>query len=294
MKPTAIALAFAAVLVGRAAAQDLGPVVSEAIVEAPPSAVWTAWTTGEGLRAWLAPHADIDLRLGGLMRTNYSQQGTLADPRTIENTILAFDPGRMLSIRVSKFPRDFPFPNAIGNMWTVIYFEPAGERQTRVRVVSMSFGADEESQKMRAFFERGNAVTLQQLQKHFARPAREKGQAASGDVVRAYLQAYNQHDVERMLGFLAPEFVWLSVTGDSVVVEARGVDALRSQMMAYFRRLPSTRSELEEVIALGPWVSARERAHWITASGPRSQASLSVYEVRDGLIRRVWYYPVAR
>jgi hypothetical protein len=26
------------------------------------------------LRAWLAPHAAIDLRVGGLMRTNYEKQ----------------------------------------------------------------------------------------------------------------------------------------------------------------------------------------------------------------------------
>jgi uncharacterized protein YndB with AHSA1/START domain len=44
-------------------------IVSEGVVSAPVSEVWKAWTTSEGLKSWLAPHADIELRIGGLMRT---------------------------------------------------------------------------------------------------------------------------------------------------------------------------------------------------------------------------------
>jgi len=125
-----------------------------------------------------------------------------------------------------------------------------------------------------------------------ATPALRDTSAAA--VVRAYIAAYNAHDVEKVLTFLAPDFVWLSITADSVAVEARGVEAIRAQLVDYFRSIPTARSTLEDVTALGPWVSARERAHWVSASGPRSQASLSVYEVREGLLRRVWYYPVVR
>lgn len=113
-------------------------------------------------------------------------------------------------------------------------------------------------------------------------------------VVRAYVQAYNAHDIDGMMAFLAPDFVWLSIVGDSVAVEARGHAVLRAQMADYFRRLPSARSEFEEITALGPWVSVHERAHWVSGTGPRSQASLSVYEVRGGVLQRVWYYPVVK
>lgn len=157
-----------AILSGGAAAQNVSPIVSEGIIEAPLDAVWAAWTTSEGLRSWLAPHAEIDLRVGGVMRTNYSAQGVLGDPQTIENTVLSFDPKTMLSIKVAKTPAGFPFPNAIQQMWTVLYFEETGPRRTQVRVVSLGFRPDEESQKMRAFFDRGNAVTMQQLQRHFS------------------------------------------------------------------------------------------------------------------------------
>lgn len=121
-----------------------------------------------------------------------------------------------------------------------------------------------------------------------------KPDTSAASVVRAYIDAYNSHDIEKVLSFLAADFVWLSITADSVSVEARGVAAIRTQLAQYFRTIPTSRSELEEVSALGPWVSARERAHWVGANGPRSQASLSVYEVRGGRLQRVWYYPAVR
>jgi hypothetical protein len=40
-------------------------------------AVWAAWASGDGLRAWFASHAENDMRLGGLMRTNCNPQGVL-------------------------------------------------------------------------------------------------------------------------------------------------------------------------------------------------------------------------
>jgi uncharacterized protein YndB with AHSA1/START domain len=145
-------------------AQSTEPLMHEAVVPAPVEVVWKAWSTNEGLRSWLAPHAEIDFRIGGKMRTNYSADGGLQDPGTIENTILSFDRHRMISIRVSRAPANFPFPKAIYAMWTVMYFEPVAADQTRVRVVAAGFSADEESQRMRAFFERGNAATLRQMQ----------------------------------------------------------------------------------------------------------------------------------
>ena len=148
-------------------AQDVGPISHEGIVESSVDQVWAAFTTSEGLRAWLAPHAEIDLRVGGLMRTNYNAKGQLGDSGTIENVILSFEPQRMISIKVAKPPANFPFPNAVREMWTVLHFSPAGLGRTNVREVTLGFAADAESQRMRAFFNQGNATTLSQLQRLF-------------------------------------------------------------------------------------------------------------------------------
>lgn len=144
-------------------------IVAEGVVSAPVSAVWSAWTTTVGLKAWLAPHADIDLRIDGVMRANYDPKGRLGDAGTIENRVLAYETERMLSIKVAKAPEKFPFKTKISDMWTVLYFQPTVDGKTLLRIVGMGFGADEESQRMKEFFIQGNASTLTQLQKHFQR-----------------------------------------------------------------------------------------------------------------------------
>ena len=149
-------------------ARALDFIVTEGVVAAPVTTVWTAWTTTTGLKSWLAPNVDIDLRLDGLMRTNYDPKGSLGDPGTIENRVLSFEPEKMLSIRVAKAPDKFPFRTKIGEMWTVLYFEPTSDGKTLLRIVELGFGSDEESQRMKDYFKRGNAFTLSQLQKRFA------------------------------------------------------------------------------------------------------------------------------
>lgn len=153
-------------------AQPSDALVHEGTIPAPIETVWAAWTTSNGLRSWLAPHAEIDFRIGGRLLANYEAGASLEDPGTIENTVLSYDPYKMISIRVSQAPESFPFPNAIYEIWTVMYFEPLSSEDTLVRVVVNGFSADEESQRMRAFFDQGNAATIRQMQDRIGTPQR--------------------------------------------------------------------------------------------------------------------------
>lgn len=111
-------------------------------------------------------------------------------------------------------------------------------------------------------------------------------------VVHGQMDAFNRHDVTAMAEGVAPDFVWFSVAEDELTVEIRGRSAFAEGMRSYFESLPSVRSELEESLSSGSFVTIRERAHWTDGSGvERSQRALGVYEVRDGMIQRVWYYP---
>ena len=177
MKNTALAVSFAFILLlspGLSLAQDSSRLIHEGVVNAPADQVWAAFTTKEGIESWMAAHAKIELKIGGTMKTQYDPKGTIEDGKAIENTILSYEPMRMLSFKVTKAPDAFPFPNAIKNMWTVVYFAPEGDKATRVREVSMGFGNDDESKKMREFSNRANAFTLQKLQKRFAAMADAK------------------------------------------------------------------------------------------------------------------------
>ncbi len=147
---------------------DAHRLVTEGVIDAPREEVWKALTTKEGQESWNVAHAEIDCRVGGKMRTHYDAKGKIGDADTIENAILSLDPGHMLTIQVSKPPETFPFKQAIKNVWTVLYFEEIGPKQTRLRVVGNGYGDDEESQKLRSFFDKGNSFTLQKLQEKFA------------------------------------------------------------------------------------------------------------------------------
>jgi uncharacterized protein YndB with AHSA1/START domain len=162
-----IALLLASALV-QSAGGSLEPIVFEAIVNAPVERVWDAFTTKAGMESWMAATGDIEPRVGGRMRTSYRKGADLDGETAIHQTILSIDPGRMLSYRTVKSPAGFPFAAAIGQTWTVIYFEPVEGGRTQVTVKMLGYSGEAESQKMRAFFEVGNKATLDALVKRFS------------------------------------------------------------------------------------------------------------------------------
>lgn len=141
-------------------AQSPSLIVSEATVKAPIDDVWRAWTTKEGIESWMVAKTEFELRIGALWRTSYSKDSNLDDDASIHQEILAFDPHRMLSFRTVRPPKGFPFPTAILKTWTVVYFEEVGAGHTKITGKMLGYTEDAESQKMRAFFERGNKATL--------------------------------------------------------------------------------------------------------------------------------------
>jgi uncharacterized protein YndB with AHSA1/START domain len=144
-------------------------VVNEAVVAAPVSEVWKAFTTRAGIESWMVGAGDIDLRIGGLIRTSYQKGSDLDGETAIHQQILSLDPERMLSYRVVKPPTGFPFAQQIGSTWTTVYFESIDRTHTRVVGRMLGFRSDAESQKMRAFFVTGNKATMDALVKRFRR-----------------------------------------------------------------------------------------------------------------------------
>lgn len=132
-------------------------------IDADVESVWQAFSTSEGLTKWMAPLADIDLRIGGKMRSNYNAKGELGDETTIENTILSFDPKRMISLKVTKYPSGFPFENAAKSTWSIFYFNELSPSRTKITVVGLGYTDEEDSKRMREFFESANKQVLDKL-----------------------------------------------------------------------------------------------------------------------------------
>lgn len=143
--------------------------VNEGIVNAPIHEVWKVWSTSEGYRTLGVALAEVDLRVGGAIRSRYSADGVLGDDQTIENEILAYEPPRMMAIRIRTVPKNFPFKEAWKHTWTVVTSTPLDADRTLVRVASLGYGTDPESQAMRRFFERGNEDTIKTMAARFAK-----------------------------------------------------------------------------------------------------------------------------
>ena len=116
-------------------------------------------------------------------------------------------------------------------------------------------------------------------------PEREK-------LVRQLVAAFNDRNISGMLEVLDEDAQWLSISGEKITVESSGKKLLRDRMASYFRRCQSCKSSLDWIQTTGNRVLAMERATWVSKTGLKSQASLSVYEFRNNKILRVYYFPV--
>lgn len=153
------------------------PLVRERVIEAPIEELWRVFSTGEGFTKLGPAQAEVDLRLGGRIRTHYDPQGVLGDDGTIENEILAFEAPRMIAFRIAKAPKGFPFPEAKESTWTVVTLTDVGAGRTHARIAMLGWTGDAESQAMRAFFASGNEWTLQKLASAWDASAAPKAEA---------------------------------------------------------------------------------------------------------------------
>jgi uncharacterized protein YndB with AHSA1/START domain len=156
---------------GAAHAADEVSFVNEGVVPAPIDEVWKVFSTSDGYKALGPALTEVNLTVGGTIRSRYRADGVLGDAETIENVILAYEPPTMMAIRIQKPPASFPFKEAWRKPWTVLTLTPLDAGHTRVRTASLGFGSDEESLAMRRFFEAGNQQTIETLRRHFGTPA---------------------------------------------------------------------------------------------------------------------------
>lgn len=143
------------------------PQATEGFINASPAEVWRIFTTADGYKQTGVAHAEVDFKIGGTIRTHYDPKGRLGDANTIVNEILAYEPERMLAIRIKQPPADFEYPDAIAGTWTVIYLTPAGDNMTQVRFVGLGYTDAPRSQALRKFFADGNRWTLDQIAKPY-------------------------------------------------------------------------------------------------------------------------------
>lgn len=117
-------------------------------------------------------------------------------------------------------------------------------------------------------------------------PAADPLALEAAAVVDRQHAAYNRHDLEGFLAAYADSVV-IQTLGDSVAMTGKA--RLRESSADWFAEAPAARVEVTERMRLGPFVVDRQRV----SGGPEGKPleAIGIYEVREGLIRRVWTIP---
>lgn len=155
---------IAALVLGPEPAQQQ-PIRTEVVVDAPLQEVWAAWSTKSGLESWLAPSAEVELRLGGRYSTNVS--GQVGEPGTIDLTILAFEPLHALCITKAAPAEGLPTVAASNALWAVITLRPVDAGHTLVQQSTLGWQQGEEWDRARLFFRQADRYVLESLRRRF-------------------------------------------------------------------------------------------------------------------------------
>lgn len=148
------------------AANATEPPVTEGFVNAPVAEVWQRVTASTGDARSPSGQADRKLRIGGDIRVQYPQENP-GEPETIVSEVLAFEPERMLALRVKQAPTGFPAQAALDGVWTILYLTPSGEDMTHVRIVELGYSDEPAARAAREFLASGHRRMLDTLAKQY-------------------------------------------------------------------------------------------------------------------------------
>lgn len=158
-----------------------------AIIHMPADELFAHFTTAEGIvKAWSVAKAKVDFRVGGQIRTAYAADADLDAPTSIVNTILAFEPNRMITIKATA-PEGSPewLQLVCREAFSVITFEPMSPRATRLTITGVGYGEGEVWDQAYAFFDKGNQWTLDQMKQKLG-PGNEDGAARAMALLRTF------------------------------------------------------------------------------------------------------------
>jgi uncharacterized protein YndB with AHSA1/START domain len=138
--------------------------IQEFTIKAPLEAVWDAYTTKNGWESWAVPLAQVDLKVGGTIKTNYNKDGTIGDSTTITTHIINYVPKQLITLQAEitdNFP-DFMKKEA-DDFYNVIYFDPLDDATTKVKSFGIGYKNTPKYRSLLNYFISANEQTLMNL-----------------------------------------------------------------------------------------------------------------------------------
>lgn len=106
----------------------------------------------------------------------------------------------------------------------------------------------------------------------------------AAQIIQDQVDAYNARDLDRFLGFYAPDVVLEDAAGS---VMMQGHDALRGFYGAMFEQSPNLHADIPKRIVVGSWVIDEEEVSGMQVEGfPPELHAAVIYQVEDGKIAR--------
>lgn len=132
--------------------------------DVPVEELWKAYVTEEGWTSWASPVAEIDLRVGGTIRTHYGEGAKIGDPGTNTLHIVNYVPNKLLTLRAEIGER---WPEIMkqdaDNLSNVILFEELGEKRCRVLSYGIGYRQSPEYDSLLQFFSQANEDLMRKL-----------------------------------------------------------------------------------------------------------------------------------
>jgi uncharacterized protein YndB with AHSA1/START domain len=129
---------------------------------------WQLIATADGWKKWAAPVVSFNLKVGGLILTNYDKNKTVKDSGTIRIPIINYIEGEMITLKVilnDNFSEKVRQEDQ--NLQEIIQVVDLGKRKTKVVSSMIGWGTGTDWEKTYDFFAKGNKWSYEQLTKLF-------------------------------------------------------------------------------------------------------------------------------
>jgi hypothetical protein len=129
---------------------------------------WQLIATADGWKKLAAPVVSFNLKVGGLILTNYDKNKTVKDSGTIRIPIINYIEGEMITLKVilnDNFSEKVRQEDQ--NLQEIIQVVDLGKRKTKVVSSMIGWGTGTDWEKTYDFFAKGNKWSYEQLTKLF-------------------------------------------------------------------------------------------------------------------------------
>lgn len=138
----------------------------EVVVAATAEQVWASWTSRDGIRAFMAPDAEVDARVGGAFHIHFDPLAAPGSKGADDMRYMALQAPKMLSFDWNAPPH--LAETRAQRTFVVLRFEPVDATHTRVRLHHTGWGDGGQWDQTYAYFDRAWGAVLGNLVKRYA------------------------------------------------------------------------------------------------------------------------------